>query len=86
MTFRGQGTAFKEWGMWRCDACKATILFLISFKQRTSKSGRSTVKRFWAPVFLLLAFLSLPLQAARVPVTGRILDPEESRPPVSRWP
>ncbi len=34
------------------------------------------MKRFWAPVFLLLAFLSLPLQAAKVSVTGRILDPE----------
>ena len=34
------------------------------------------MKRLWAPVFLLLAFLSLPLQAAKVPVTGRILDPE----------
>jgi protocatechuate 3,4-dioxygenase beta subunit len=29
-----------------------------------------------ASVFLLLAFLSLPLQAAKVPVTGRIVDPE----------
>jgi 5-hydroxyisourate hydrolase-like protein (transthyretin family) len=34
------------------------------------------VKRLWAPVFLLLAFLSLPLQAAKVSITGRILDPE----------
>ena len=34
------------------------------------------MKRFWAPVFLLLAFLSLPLQAAKVSITGRILDPE----------
>lgn len=33
------------------------------------------MQRLWAPVFLLLAFLSLPLQAAKVPDTGRILDP-----------
>jgi uncharacterized GH25 family protein len=34
------------------------------------------VKRFWAPVFLLLAFLSLPLQAAKVAITGRVLAPD----------